>query len=98
MSGQRERLAKAVVLASVKAATQQGRECRVVAFSSANNAIDSGALSCDSNGVRHLLDFLQCSFGGGTDVTGALKFAVSNCIQLMMIYPSLALIIDPECY
>lgn len=78
MSGQREQLAKAVVLASVQAATRQGRSCRVVSFSSANNAIESGLLSCDAEGIRRLLDFLQSSFDGGTDVTGALKFAVSE--------------------
>lgn len=78
MSGQREQLAKAVVLASVQAATRQGRECRVVSFSSANNAIECDALTSDAGGVRRLLDFLQSSFEGGTDVTGALKFAVSS--------------------
>ena len=64
MSGLREQLAKAVVLASVQAATKQGRECRVVSFSSANNAIESGIISSDTAGVRRLLEFLQSSFGG----------------------------------
>jgi uncharacterized protein with von Willebrand factor type A (vWA) domain len=86
MSGHREQLAKAVVLASVQAATRQGRECRVVSFSSANNAIESGAISCDADGVRRLLDFLQSSFGGGTDVTGALKYAVSMLLLFDVNY------------
>jgi uncharacterized protein with von Willebrand factor type A (vWA) domain len=77
MSGLRETLAKAVVVASVQAATKQGRECRVVSFSSASNAMESGAISCDADGIKRLLDFLTYSFGGGTDVTGALHFAVS---------------------
>ncbi|KAL7519032.1 hypothetical protein ACHAWX_003830 [Stephanocyclus meneghinianus] len=77
MSGVREKLAKAVVIASVQAAARQGRECRVVSFSSAKNAVESGVISCDANGVKRLLDFLTYSFGGGTDVTGALNFAVS---------------------
>lgn len=82
MSGVREKLAKAVVIASVQAAARQGRECRVVSFSSAKNAVESGVISCDAYGVKRLLDFLTFSFGGGTDVTGALNFAVSispNC-------------------
>lgn len=83
MSGLREQLAKAVVLASVQAATKQGRECRVVSFSSANNAIESGIISSDTAGVRRLLEFLQSSFGGGTDVTGALKYLVSICIGIV---------------
>lgn len=77
MTGIREQLAKAVVLSSVQAATRQGRECKVVSFSSANNVVESGTISCDADGVMRLLDFLQSSFGGGTDVTGALKFVVS---------------------
>ena len=76
MSGIREDLSKAVVLAAITEAHRQGRECRVVAFSSASNTIESGNISCDANGIRRLLDFLSYSFGGGTDVTGALKHAM----------------------
>jgi len=76
MSGAREDLSKAVVLAAVTEAHRQGRECRVVAFSSASNTVESGNISCDANGIRRLLDFLSYSFGGGTDVTGALKHAM----------------------
>jgi len=76
MSGMREDLSKAVILAAVTEAHRQGRECRVVAFSSASNTIESGNISCDANGIRKLLDFLSYSFGGGTDVTGALKHAM----------------------
>ena len=78
MMGTRESLSKAVVLATVSAAHKQGRECQVVSFSSANNAIESGTITCDADGIRRLLDFLSYSFGGGTDVCGALKFAVSS--------------------
>jgi len=76
MSGAREDLSKAVVLAAVTEAHRQGRECRVVAFSSESNTVESGHISCDGNGIRRLLDFLSHSFGGGTDVTGALKHAM----------------------
>ncbi|EED91722.1 predicted protein [Thalassiosira pseudonana CCMP1335] len=86
MSGARESLAKAVVLASVSAANSQGRECRVVSFSSANNAVESGSIKCDSDGVRKLLDFLSYSFGGGTDVTGALKYALILAAHLLIAF------------
>mmetsp|Transcript_23552 Transcript_23552/g.49358 ORF Transcript_23552/g.49358 Transcript_23552/m.49358 type:complete len:1294 (+) Transcript_23552:86-3967(+) len=78
MTGLREILAKSVVLASVIAANSQGRECRVVSFSSSNNAVESGVISCNAEGVRKLLDFLSYSFGGGTDVTGALKYVLDS--------------------
>lgn len=76
-TGSRETISKSIVLASAMAARAQGRECRVVSFSSRNNAVEVGEVSCDADGVRRLLDFLSYSFGGGTDVTGALRVAVS---------------------
>ena len=91
MAGAREDLAKSVVLACVSAAHSQSRECRVVSFSSASNAIESGNISCNAGGVQRLLDFLSYSFGGGTDVTGALNFAVSFSILLVAVYHENAL-------
>lgn len=78
MSGMRETLSKAVVVACVTAAHRQKRDCQVVAFSSANGIIETGLLRGDADGVRRLLDFLSHSFGGGTDVTGALKHAMNT--------------------
>lgn len=93
MSGMREQLSKAVVLASVSAAHLQNRECRIVSFSSALNAIDSGSITCDAEGVKRMLDFLSYSFGGGTDVTGALKYAMET---LDMTSSDLLLVTDGE--
>ena len=62
MSGNREMLSKAVVVASVTAAIKQGRDCRVVSFSSASNSVECGNISCDASGINTLLDFLSYSF------------------------------------
>ena len=85
MTSSRETLSKAVVLAMVQAANAQRRSCQVVAFSSRNNVMESGVMSSEKNGkhdvsttLPRLLDFLSNSFGGGSDVTGALKFAISE--------------------
>jgi MoxR-like ATPase len=77
MTGRREQLSKAVVLACVMAAHKQEREIQVVAFSSVRNVVETGQITSDAMGVRRLLEFLSSSFGGGTDVTGALKHAIS---------------------
>ena len=77
MSGNREALSKAVVLACVSEAHKQGRDCQVVAFSTERKVMETGVITADSDGIRRLLEFLSHSFGGGTDVTGALKFAIS---------------------
>jgi MoxR-like ATPase len=78
MSGTRELWSKAVVLACVSAAHQQQRPCRVIAFS--KGIMDAGEMNADGPGVERLLEFLKHSFGGGTDVTGALQYAVSEII------------------
>lgn len=77
-TGTRESLSKAVVLACVTAAYQQGRDCHVVAFSNERGVVDTQILSADVTGIQQLLDFLSFSFGGGTDVTGALKLAIKT--------------------
>jgi len=41
---------------------------QVVAFSSENNVMECGEISCDVAGVRRLLDFLSHSFEGGACV------------------------------
>uniref|UniRef100_A0A7S4AFR6 VWFA domain-containing protein n=1 Tax=Pseudo-nitzschia australis TaxID=44445 RepID=A0A7S4AFR6_9STRA len=77
MSGNRESLSKAVVLACVIEARKQGRECQVVSFSTERKVMETGVITGDPDGIRRLLEFLSHSFGGGTDVTGALKFAIN---------------------
>jgi hypothetical protein len=77
MSGNREALSKAVVLACVSEAHRQGRNCQVVSFSTERQVMETGVITADSDGIRRLLEFLSHSFGGGTDVTGALKFAIA---------------------
>jgi len=77
MTGDREVLAKAVVLECVKAAHKQQRDCTVVAFSSASNTLECDLLAADKSGILRLLDFLSFSFSGGSDVTGALKHAMA---------------------
>ena len=78
MSGNREALSKAVVLACVSEAHKQGRDCQVVSFSTERKVMETGVITADSDGIRRLLEFLSHSFGGGTDVTGALKFAIAT--------------------
>eukprot|EP00547_Thalassionema_nitzschioides_P008787 CAMPEP_0194228370 /NCGR_PEP_ID=MMETSP0156-20130528/43337_1 /TAXON_ID=33649 /ORGANISM="Thalassionema nitzschioides, Strain L26-B" /LENGTH=1110 /DNA_ID=CAMNT_0038960881 /DNA_START=537 /DNA_END=3871 /DNA_ORIENTATION=- len=95
MSGRREALSKAVVLACVSAAHKQGRDCQVVAFSNERGVMDAGKISADSIGVTYLLDFLSNSFGGGTDVTGALKCAISS-LWSNMSTADLLLVTDGE--
>lgn len=74
MAGPREDLAKAVVLECSISAAKNNRACYVIAFSGTNNlaecALPLGA--ADKQTIERLLEFLSCSFRGGTDVTGPL--------------------------
>jgi hypothetical protein len=88
-------LSKAVVVASVTAAIKQGRDCRVVSFSSTSNSVECGNISCDASGINTLLDFLSYSFGGGTDVTGALVHAM-DVLQNDLTSSDLLLVTDGE--
>ena len=96
MSGARETLSKAVTVACVAAAHKQSRDCQVVAFSTETGVMETGKLTADSAGVRRLLDFLSHSFGGGTDVTGALKHAMATMGSDEMSAADLLLVTDGE--
>lgn len=95
MSGLRENLSKAVVLASVTVAHKQGRDCCIVSFSSSSNSVECERITCDTDGIRRLLEFLSFSFGGGTDVTGALKHAI-DVLEHDMISSDIILVSDGE--
>jgi MoxR-like ATPase len=96
MSGARETLSKAVVLACVSAAHEQHRKCQVVAFSNERGVMDAGELTADPEGIERLLEFLSNSFGGGTDVTGALKYAMTTLGSDAMSAADLLLVTDGE--
>ena len=96
MSGAREDLSKAVVLAAVGMAHQQKRDCRVVAFSNSNGVMECDKITADKDGILCLLKFLENSFGGGTDVTGALKHAMLMLGEEGMESSDLLLVTDGE--
>lgn len=74
MSGSPEMIAKAVALYIASRAKTQKRDCLLINFSTGIETLDlSGEL-----GIRQLLDFLQRSFGGGTDVDPAITYAIQK--------------------
>lgn len=77
MYGGREVVAKALVLECMRGAQTQMRKCYVYAFSGPGDvrALD---LSEPQEGLEKLLDFLECSFNGGTDVDRPLELALER--------------------
>ena len=96
MTGDREILSKAVVLECVKMAHRQQRDCTVVAFSSESNTLECDLLAADKGGLAKLLSFLQHSFSGGTDVTGALRHALNTLGTDTMRAADILLVSDGE--
>jgi len=88
MSGGREKIAKAVVLECIRGARIQRRKCFVYAFSGRDEVMELD-LSSDctdrktGNGegaasLVRLLDFLEHSFDGGTDVNEPLRRSLNR--------------------
>jgi uncharacterized protein with von Willebrand factor type A (vWA) domain len=77
MQGAPETVAKAVTLEAVRIATAEKRECFLYAFSGPTQVAEFD-LSVKKGGVQALLEFLGCSFHGGTDVTEPIARALKR--------------------
>ena len=77
MSGLPETIAKAVSLAVTKEANSQLRSVHLILFGSRNETKEF-TFNKSENAVQSLMDFLNLSFGGGTDFDSALNVAVGK--------------------
>jgi len=79
MTGSREILAKATALACVRAANSQKRAVHIMAFSGAHDlaSIDVVGDLRTKEALDRLLAFLECQFGGGSDVATPLRRALA---------------------
>jgi uncharacterized protein with von Willebrand factor type A (vWA) domain len=77
MQGAPETVAKAVTLEAVRIATAEKRECFLYAFSGPTQVAEFD-LSVKKGGVQALLEFLGCSFHGGTDVAEPIARALKR--------------------
>lgn len=73
----RETVAKALVLECLRGAHRQQRSCYLYAFSSYSD-VKEIELSIKTEAMIRLLDFLENSFNGGTDVTRALELSMER--------------------
>ncbi len=77
MQGAPETVAKAVTLEAVRIAHAEKRDCFLYAFSGPTQVAEFD-LSVRRGGVQGLLEFLGCSFHGGTDVTEPIDRALER--------------------
>jgi uncharacterized protein with von Willebrand factor type A (vWA) domain len=77
MQGSPETIAKAVTLEAIRIAMSENRECFLYAFSGPKE-VSEFDLSVKHGCVQALLEFLGCSFHGGTDVTEPIARALKR--------------------
>ena len=80
MQGEAEQVAKALVLEALRIAFEEGRRCYVFSFSGPQQVLQH-ELDLTTGGLGRLLQFLQQSFHGGTDVTQPLIEALRKLQQ-----------------
>jgi uncharacterized protein with von Willebrand factor type A (vWA) domain len=76
MRGAPETIAKAVVLAVMRAAHAEQRGCKLLAFGAAGELLEHD-LSLDATGLAALLGLIAQSFDGGTDVQAPIERAIA---------------------
>jgi uncharacterized protein with von Willebrand factor type A (vWA) domain len=77
MKGAKEWLVKATVFEAMRVAHIQKRACYLYAFSD-ETSLTEHTLSLDAKGLEALVDFLELSFRGGTDVAEPITRAVER--------------------
>jgi len=80
MHGQPEYLAKAISLEVLRLANQQQRACYCYTFSGPQQLIEQ-QLRFDRQGLRQIIQFLNLTFQGGTDVQAPIQRALEKIQQ-----------------
>jgi uncharacterized protein with von Willebrand factor type A (vWA) domain len=93
MQGEPEQIAKALVLEALRIATDEQRACYVYSFGGQQQIIEH-QLDLSKGGLSKLLNFLQQSFSGGTDVSFVLKKALAKQQQAAWQTADILLISD----
>jgi len=95
MQGAPEMIAKAVTLEAVRIATAEKRECFLYAFSGPTQVAEFD-LSTKRGGIQALLEFLGCSFHGGTDVAEPMNRALKRVESAKWSRADLIVVSDGE--
>ena len=83
------------MLECLRGAHMQQRSCYLYAFSNFDD-IRELELTTDMDSMRRLLDFLEYSFMGGTDVAGALQLSLDRVKQREWSQADILIVTDGE--
>ncbi|KAF8063042.1 viaA [Scenedesmus sp. PABB004] len=95
MRGAREVVAKALALECMRGAHRQQRPCYLYAFSGPDQ-VQELELSVDLGSLDKLLEFLSCSFMGGTDVDRPLQLSLERLQKAEWQQADILMVTDGE--
>lgn len=95
MQGAPERIAKAVVIAALRAAHEARRGCVLIAFGGPGEVVER-ELGRDAAGLQSVMDLMGQSFDGGTDVQTPIERAIERVHQARWRSADLLIVSDGE--
>jgi len=95
MRGAPENIAKATVIAALRAAHEAGRACRLIAFGGPGELLERD-LGRDADGLDALLELMGQGFDGGTDVQTPIERAVAAVHEARWASADLLIVSDGE--
>lgn len=95
MAGAPEAIAKAVVIAALRAAHEFGRACRVIAFGGPGELLERD-LHRGADGLDALLELMGQGFDGGTDVQTPIERAIASVHEARWSRADLLIVSDGE--
>jgi uncharacterized protein with von Willebrand factor type A (vWA) domain len=94
MRGAPELIAKAVVLAAVRAAQASGRACRLVAFGGPGEMVQRDLTG--PGGLQSILELMGQAFDGGTDIQTPIEAAIETVHEAAWCSADLLIVSDGE--
>jgi uncharacterized protein with von Willebrand factor type A (vWA) domain len=95
MRGGPENVAKAVVIAALRAAHEARRGCKLVAFGGPDELLERD-LGTDAGGLDALLDLMGHAFDGGTDIQTPIEHAIERVHEARWRSADLLVVTDGE--
>ena len=95
MRGAPENIAKAVAIAALRAANEQGRGCKLIAFGGPDELLERD-LDDGAGGLQALLDLMGQSFDGGTDIQTPIERAIERVHEARWHHADVLLVSDGE--
>jgi uncharacterized protein with von Willebrand factor type A (vWA) domain len=95
MQGGPENVAKAVVIAALRAAHEAGRGCKLIAFGGPDELLERD-LGAGAAGLDALLDVMGHGFDGGTDIQTPIERAIERVHEACWRSADLLIVTDGE--